>query len=256
MWEIIGLVLIALMLWLLPQEAYIKSKKLAWTIILIYSGLYLYIVRQSGLEKFVPLDALWIVLMYVYMIIRPLSWPLVRMKDLAEFEVVYRCLYLTLFTYLLLIRQIDTGFSFQISGRDWLITLGATVGFMILGTLLRGGIQRNIAAWKRNHFTEVFITGIYMFFWVAISQELLFRGIIQNFLSQWIGPWAALILGAIIFGLAHLNYNGPKMVFIATGAGLVYGAVYLFTGNVLCAVICHTLTNVYWKNTSRHTGGI
>lgn len=247
MWEFIGLILIALMLWLLPQEAYIKSRKLAWAVILIYSGIYLYILRQSGTGKFIPLDALWIILMYFYMIVRPLSLPLIKLKDLAEFEVFYRFLYLALFTYTLVIRRIDTGFSLQISGRDWLITLGATAAIIVLGTLSRGGIQRIMTVWKRVQFKEVVITGIYMFFWVAISQELFFRGIIQNFLSQWVGPVAALILGTIIFGLAHLNYNGPKMVLTATCAGLVYGLVYLFTGNVLCAVICHTVTNVYWK---------
>ncbi len=247
MWEIIGFISIALMLRLLPQEAYIKSKKVAWIVILIYSGIYLFIVRQSGTGRFIPMDALWIILMFGYMIIRPLSWFLVKMKDLAEFEVAYRFLYLALFTYMLSIRRIDTGFSFQVSGKDWLITLGATGGFMILGTLLGGGIQRIRKAWNRVQIREVLITGIYMFFWVAISQELFFRGIIQNFLSQWLGPLAALILGSIIFGLAHWNYNGPKMVLTATCAGLIYGSVYLFTGNVLCAVICHALTNVYWK---------
>jgi membrane protease YdiL (CAAX protease family) len=243
------------MLWLLPQEAYIQPKRIAWIIILVYSAIYLFIVRQHGAGKFIPLDALWIALMYFYMIIRPISWPLVKTKDLAEFEVAYRLLYLALFTYILFIRRIGTGFSFQISSQDWLITLGATAAMIILGTLSGGGIQRILTAWKRVQVKEAVITGIYMFFWVAISQELLFRGIIQNFLSQWLGPVAALILGAIIFGLAHWNYNGSKMVLTAACAGLVYGLVYLCTGNVLCAVICHTLTNVYWKTIWRRSAG-
>lgn len=248
MWELAGLFFIALMLWLLPKEAYPKSKPLAWVVILVYSGIYLSIVRQCGLGKFIPLDALWIAIMYVYMIVRPLSWPLVKMRDLAEFEIAYRFLYLALFTYLLFIRRIDSGFSFVISGKDWLITVGATAVMIVLGTILNGGFHRILSAAKRVQFRQVIITGIYMFFWVALSQELFFRGIIQNFLSQWHGPLAALIAGTIIFGLAHVNYNSPKMVPIAACAGLVYGSVYLFTGNVLCAVICHTVTNVVWKN--------
>lgn len=247
MWEFIGLILTTLMLWLLPGEAYPKSKSLAWMVILVYSSIYLFVVRQSGTGEFVPVDGLWIVLMYVYMIVRPISWPLVKLKDLAEFEIAYRFLYLALFIYLLSIRRIDSGFSFSISGRDWLITLGATAVIIVLGTMASGGFQRILTAWKQVRFPRVLITGIYMFFWVALSQELFFRGIIQNFLTQWLGPLAALIAGAFIFGLAHINYNGPKMVLIAACAGLFYGLVYLLTGNVLCAVICHTVTNVAWK---------
>jgi membrane protease YdiL (CAAX protease family) len=247
LWEIVGLILIALMLRLLPPEAYIRPEKPAWAVILIYSGIYLFTVRQSGAGKFIPLDALWMALMYCYMISRPISWPLVKLKDLAEFEVAYRGLYLALFGYFLLVRRIDTGFSFYISGGNWLITLGATATLIILGTLLSGGFQRIFTTWKRIRFQDGIITGIYMFFWVAMSQEIFFRGMIQNFLGQWLGPLAALMLGAIIFGLAHVNYSGPTMILTATGAGLAYGLVYLFTGNVLCAVICHTLTNVYWK---------
>jgi membrane protease YdiL (CAAX protease family) len=235
------------MLCLLPPEAYRKSKTIVWIVILVYSGIYLYIVRQSGAGRFTLLDAVWIGLMVAYMVIRPLSWPLIKMKDLAEFEIAYRFLYLALFIYLLFIRRINTGFSFLISGKEWLITVGATMVMIIVGALMSGGFQQIVTAWKRILPKKIIITGIYMFFWVATSQEILFRGIIQNFLSQWFGPWAALIFGAIIFGLAHINYNGPKMVLIATCAGLAYGSVYLFTGNVLCSVICHTLTNVYWK---------
>ena len=235
------------MLWLLPRDAYKKSKITAWAVILAYSGIYLFIVRQSGTGKFVPLDALWIALMYAYMIIRPLSWHLVKMKDLAEFEIAYRFLYLALFIYLLFIRRIDTGFSFFLSGKDWLITLGATALIIVLGTILSGGFRRILATGKTVPIRKVTITGIYMFFWVALSQELFFRGIIQNFLSQWLGSWVALILGTIIFGLAHVNYQGRQMVLMAACAGLFYGLVYLLTGNVLCAVICHTVTNVYWK---------
>ena len=50
--------------------------------------------------------------------------------------------------------------------------------------------------------------GIFVF--IAVPEELLFRGIIQNLLEKEIGrPGLALGVAAVIFGAAHLN-NGPQ----------------------------------------------
>src|SRR6185369_5790935 len=70
--------------------------------------------------------------------------------------------------------------------------------------------------------------GIFLF--TAIPEELLFRGLIQNWFERMTGRRIfGLILAAIVFGASHLN-NGPpipnyKYFLLASIAGVFYGFV-------------------------------
>ena len=91
--------------------------------------------------------------------------------------------------------------------------------------------------------------GIFVF--IAIPEELLFRGIIQNLLEKEIGrPGLALGVAAVIFGAAHLN-NGPspdwRYFLLATLAGVVYGRAYARTRNLMAPALVHTLVDVAWR---------
>src|SRR5262245_32568540 len=57
---------------------------------------------------------------------------------------------------------------------------------------------------------NLLLTGLGIFFLIAIPEELLFRGIIQNLLAKTFSkPALALVVTSLIFGAAHLN-NGPR----------------------------------------------
>ncbi len=91
--------------------------------------------------------------------------------------------------------------------------------------------------------------GIFVF--IAVPEELLFRGIIQNLLEKEIGrPGLALGVAAVIFGAAHLN-NGPspdwRYFLLATLAGVVYGRAYARTRNLMAPALVHTLVDVAWR---------
>jgi hypothetical protein len=89
---------------------------------------------------------------------------------------------------------------------------------------------------------------------VALIEEVLFRGIIQNLLSKRLRrPWVGLGVSAFIFGLAHLNNSTPGFpvpnwgyVLMATLAGLAYGWVWMRTGKVTASAITHMLVNLVW----------
>jgi membrane protease YdiL (CAAX protease family) len=92
--------------------------------------------------------------------------------------------------------------------------------------------------------------GIFVF--IAMPEELLFRGIIQNFLQKsWLKPLPALIVTSVIFGVAHLN-NGPRpdwrYFLLATIAGLFYGNAYTRTRALLAPAIVHTLVDTVWRS--------
>jgi membrane protease YdiL (CAAX protease family) len=92
--------------------------------------------------------------------------------------------------------------------------------------------------------------GIYLF--TAIPEELLFRGLIQNWIERVTNRGAiSLLIASIIFGASHLN-NGPpvpnyKYFLMATIAGVFYGFVWRRTGSLAASAITHALVDTAWS---------
>lgn len=66
----------------------------------------------------------------------------------------------------------------------------------------------------------------------AVSEEMLFRGIIFRWLEEWGGSWIGLILSSLAFGFVHYFNTGATVVaclWIAIEAGLMLGAAYMLT---------------------------
>lgn len=89
-----------------------------------------------------------------------------------------------------------------------------------------------------------------IFLLVGLPEELLFRGIIQNFLQKTLHRQRlALMLTALIFGAAHLN-NGPspdwRYFLLATIAGLFYGRAYIQTSGLTMPACVHALVDAVW----------
>ncbi|HOK47403.1 MAG TPA: type II CAAX endopeptidase family protein [Bryobacteraceae bacterium] len=89
---------------------------------------------------------------------------------------------------------------------------------------------------------------------VALPEEILFRGLIQNWLMQQFGfTNRTLLVAAVIFGAAHLN-NAPgplpnwRYMILASIAGFIYGKVFWKSSTVLSSAGLHALVN-----TVRHT---
>lgn len=81
----------------------------------------------------------------------------------------------------------------------------------------------------------------------GVGEEMLFRGVIQAVLTAWLqshfGDWwgvvAGLALASMLFGLLHpisLPYVGITVVL-----GFYIGAVWIFSGNLLTAMVTHAL---------------
>ena len=73
----------------------------------------------------------------------------------------------------------------------------------------------------------------------GVGEELLFRGVMQGGLSALVGPWPALLLASVAFGLMHALTRAYFVV--ATLMGLYLGLFYLWTGNLLIPILIHFL---------------
>ena len=76
----------------------------------------------------------------------------------------------------------------------------------------------------------------------AVSEELVFRGVIQRNLVRWFSPHVGVWLGAAIFSAIHFQFFGfvPRFVL-----GLVLGYLYLWSGNILVSMAAHFTQNAF-----------
>ncbi|MGB6745714.1 MAG: CPBP family intramembrane glutamic endopeptidase [Terracidiphilus sp.] len=92
---------------------------------------------------------------------------------------------------------------------------------------------------------------IFTFFFIAVPEELFFRGWLQNLLEQRIGRTPALLLTAALFGLAHFNKRAVlfnwRYVLLAAVAGIFYGRAWRRDRRVSASAITHATVDAIWS---------
>ena len=73
----------------------------------------------------------------------------------------------------------------------------------------------------------------------GLGEELLFRGLIQSALCNWLGLAAGLVLASLIFGLVHLIT--PTYAVVATVVGAYFGWLAIAFDNLLPAIVAHAV---------------
>jgi uncharacterized protein len=73
----------------------------------------------------------------------------------------------------------------------------------------------------------------------GISEEVLFRGVVQVGLERWLPAAMALIAASVIFGLAH--FASTTYAVLAAVVGLYLGTLFLLQDNLLPPIVAHSL---------------
>jgi membrane protease YdiL (CAAX protease family) len=160
---------------------------------------------------------------------------------------------IVLFLYVVTLsnRLPDVGFTFALNRRDWrevlinfalfgiiAIPIGLVTGFIKPSTVLPSVL-------------EMIGRGVFIFLFIALPEEILFRGVIHRYLER-VLRWssvATLILSSVIFGAAHLD-NPPNVGYyfiLATIAGIFYGRTFMRTGKVVPAALVHLAVDWMWS---------
>jgi membrane protease YdiL (CAAX protease family) len=94
-------------------------------------------------------------------------------------------------------------------------------------------------------------TFAFTFFFIAVPEELFFRGWMQNLLEARMGRWGALLLTATLFGLTHFNKRAVhfnwRYVLLAFLAGIFYGRAWRQQRRVGASSITHALVDTVWS---------
>jgi len=151
----------------------------------------------------------------------------------------------------ILLRQLDgVGFDLRLRVRDlttglrefgWYapmaIALGLAMGFLHLH-----------AVWPR--LSALVLGYLFTFLFIAVPEELFFRGWLQNLLERRLGRTSALLVTALLFGLSHFNKRAAhfnwRYVVLAVIAGIFYGRAWRRDRRVGASAITHACVDTVW----------
>lgn len=92
---------------------------------------------------------------------------------------------------------------------------------------------------------------VFTFFFIAVPEELFFRGWLQNLLERRMGRYPALFLTAALFGLSHFNKRAVhfnwRYVVMAAIAGVFYGRGWRSRRRVGASAVTHATVDAIWS---------
>jgi membrane protease YdiL (CAAX protease family) len=143
-------------------------------------------------------------------------------------------------------------------------------GGVLLGVLLFSvtiGILAALGIYKVSGVNPVAVLTLPLAIAIVsgVFEELIFRGILFRIVEESLGSWVALLVSAVIFGLAHLatpgaNFAGAASIIIE--AGILLAAAYMFTRRLWICMGLHfawnfTEAGVFGTDVSgRHVDGL
>jgi membrane protease YdiL (CAAX protease family) len=118
------------------------------------------------------------------------------------------------------------------------IALGLGIGFLHLHAQIPS-VLHVVLGW------------IFTFFFIAVPEELFFRGWMQNLLERRLGQRWALLTTAVLFGLSHFNKRAVhfnwRYVVLAALAGIFYGRAWRQERRVGASSITHASVDTLWS---------
>ena len=150
------------------------------------------------------------------------------------------------------VRQLDgVGFDLRLRLRDAGIGLRELVWYTPIALAL--GLSLSFLHLHRAWPGLAPLAGawVFTFFFIAIPEELFFRGWLQNLLERRMGQTAALLVTAVLFGLSHFNKRAAlfnwRYVLLAAVAGFFYGRTWRQERRVGASAITHASVDAIWS---------
>jgi len=197
-------------------------------------------------QDFLTMAGVWA---FVKFVPRDLLWPY-HADRLAHPFMSLMAVNAALATFLLARRAKGVGYSIG-WGKNWSVyVLGSFIAYACLAIPL--GISMKFIAFQThaNGVSGVLLGSLGVLFLTAWPEELLFRGLLQNFLaraskSEFAGLWTA----SLLFGLSHitnLGFPNWRYVILAAIAGIFYGWAWKQTGSIFASALVHAAVDATW----------
>jgi membrane protease YdiL (CAAX protease family) len=154
-------------------------------------------------------------------------------------------------SFLIFRRISDSGYDFRFSRETLSDAFRNLGGFTVIGLPL-GFMLRFIAWHPQWRGAPAFVADFLgLFLFVALAEELFFRGLLQNLLEgSFRSRYGAQAVTAILFGLSHIRhapFPNWRYVALATIAGWFYGAAYRKHRSLMASATTHALVDTLWR---------
>jgi uncharacterized protein len=150
-------------------------------------------------------------------------------------------------------RPAELGFPRRNALRD--LGLGLLLGAVLLTAVaglmaLAGWYGVEGFLWDQPNGNAAYLAIILLLYYalVAVSEEVLFRGIGFRIVEEGLGTWAALAVSAVLFGLAHLGNSNATLwaaLALALESGILFAAVYVLTRALWLPIGLHLAWNYF-----------
>ena len=153
---------------------------------------------------------------------------------------------------LLAVRQLDgAGFDLRLRPRDIVIGLREFTLYAPIAIVLGLGIGFLHLHGSLPPLLRLAGAFLFTFFFIAVPEELFFRGWLQNLLERRVGRLPALLVTAVLFGLSHWNKRALhfnwRYVLLAAIAGIFYGRAWRQDRRVAASSITHASIDTVWS---------
>jgi membrane protease YdiL (CAAX protease family) len=175
------------------------------------------------------------------------AWPVAGLSGMPKLLFVDAGLY----GYLVLRPIGGIGFDFRFKPSDLFIGLREFLYFTPIAIAL-GFALRFLHFHQTPGNPIAFAAGwLFTIVFVALPEELFFRGLMLNLLERRVGTQRALAISSIVFGLAHFNKRATwfnwRYVILAAIAGVFYGRAWLARRRLLASSITHATVDTVWS---------
>jgi membrane protease YdiL (CAAX protease family) len=152
----------------------------------------------------------------------------------------------------MLVRKLEgTGFDLRLRWKDVGIGLRELVFYTPLALMLGLALGFLHAHAVLPRPSAMAFAWVFTFFFIAVPEELFFRGWLQNLLETRVGRLPALLLTSVLFGLAHFNkravYFNWRYVLLAALAGFFYGRAWRQERRVAASAVTHASVDAIWS---------
>lgn len=86
----------------------------------------------------------------------------------------------------------------------------------------------------------VLFVGLYM----ATTEELLFRGLLQRAVGNVLGVWAGRVVSSVVFGMLHAVYFQLPEIGVAVVFGFLYALLYDVLEDITSVIVIHATVNI------------
>lgn len=175
------------------------------------------------------------------------AWPVAGLNGLPKLLFVDAGLY----GYLVIRPIHGIGFDLRLKLADIITGLSQFLYFTPIAILL-GFALHFLHFHPTFGSAQAFAAGwLFTLFFVALPEELFFRGLMLNMLARRMGANRALAITSALFGLAHFNkraaYFNWRYVILAAIAGVFYGRAWLARRRLLASSITHATVDTVWS---------